>query len=156
MFFVLLKKKNFQTPIADAYSKRIETIVKNTESLPEGKAAVAMNCSDNWLEYNICLYVAAAHKTVILDNEEASTVNSIIRWKKNKEPGFNIGNVFTSRNPALKLDYEKETGEKIAGLIQWQCNITGTDSVAIHNDSILANFFIDGIKAEGIRVYLRK
>lgn len=156
VIFVLLKKTDYHTPIAKAYSKRIESIVKNTESLPKGKAVVAMNCSDNWLEYNICLYVAAVHKTVVLDNEEASTFNSIIRWKKKKEPGSNIGNAFTSRNPFLKLDYEKEADEKIAGLVRWQCNIPGTDSAAIRNDSLITNFFIANKKVDGVQIYLRK
>ncbi|MFY9308718.1 MAG: hypothetical protein WAQ28_06650 [Bacteroidia bacterium] len=156
VIFVLLKKKNFQTPIVEAYSERIESIVKNTEALPKGKAVIAMNYSDNWLEYNICLYPAATHRIVILDNEEAATFNSIIRWKKNKQPGPNIGNVFTSNNPILKLNYEKDADEKIEGVVQWQYNIPGIDSVAIHNDSIFTNLFIDKGKKNGVQVYIRK
>ncbi|MGZ6539816.1 MAG: hypothetical protein ACXVEB_15685, partial [Bacteroidia bacterium] len=86
VIFVLIKKNDFQIPAVKAYSNQVESVIKNTEMLPKGKAVIVMNSSDNWLDYDICLYPAAAHRIMILDNEEASTSNSIIRWKKDKNP----------------------------------------------------------------------
>jgi hypothetical protein len=156
ILFVLLKKKDFQTPIVETYSNAVESVVKNTQLLPKGKAVVAMNYSNNWLEYNICLYAASVNKTVILDNEEASTFNSIIRWKKEKEPGENIGSALNSNNPILKLDYEKDANEKIEGLLKWRYNSTLSDSSTKQSDSCIAKFFKSVEPVNGVQIYLRK
>jgi hypothetical protein len=156
VIFILVKKNNFQTPIIEGYSKEIESIIKNTESLPKGKAVVAMNYSNNWLHYNICLYPATANKIIILDNEEASSVNSIIRWKKEKMPGQNIGNTISSNRPKLKLDYEKDANEKIAGVLRWQYNRDYSDTATKYTDSMLSINFTELENKNGVRTYLRK
>ncbi|HEY0029371.1 MAG TPA: hypothetical protein VGC65_01335 [Bacteroidia bacterium] len=156
VLFVLVKKKDYQTPIVEGYSLAAENISKNSVLLPKGKAVIALNYSDNWLEYNMCLYPAVIHKTVILDNEEASTFNSVIRWKKEKKPGSNIGDVLSSKRPTIKLDYEKEANEKVEGLFMWRYNPEQQDLSTKSNDSIITKLFKPVSLEDGVSVYLRK
>jgi hypothetical protein len=154
--FILFKKNESQMPFVSAYSDDVKSIVENTKFFPQGQGVVALNYSENWLHYNICLYPAIANKIVVLDNPEAITINSIIRWKKEMAPGDDLGSAISSNNPQLKLDYEKKANEKIAGVFRWEYKASNVTTETKYTDSVLASTFSEFENRGGVQVFLRK
>ncbi|MBA3706250.1 MAG: hypothetical protein H0W84_10245 [Bacteroidetes bacterium] len=116
---IVLKKNEIYKPIISNYSKEVENIVGIAQDVKPGTSAVFLNYSDNWLHYNIGLYPSFCNKLVVLDNLEAMSPNSIIRWREEKTLGPDLGTVLGSNKPLLKLDYEKRSHTKIGAIIRW-------------------------------------
>ncbi len=117
----------FQREMSDS----ARTILEAGKSMKAPSVLLPVNYSGNWLHANLCSYLGAEKKIVVLDNYEADYRLFPIVWKPNRKPSENTGNHAATKTPCLTITAaEQITKHKIDYLSFWYGMPDDKDSCA--------------------------
>lgn len=71
------------------YSDEVKALMLSARSVEPGSTILPVNYSEDYLHYNYLLYLSSGGNGVVLDNAQASTPNSVVRWKEQKWIQYN-------------------------------------------------------------------
>lgn len=107
-------------------------ILDECNSIRQPAVLLPINYSSNWVEANLCAYVGAEKKVVVLDNYEADYRLFPVVWKEARKPSLHAGNHAETSLPCINVHRsEMITGNMVDYISFWSGAPTGSDSCSI-------------------------
>ncbi len=130
-----------QLNAAKAYDAELRELYSGAKYIRDNSVVIPLNATENWLQYNFPLYLSAERNIVVLDNNEALSPNSLVRWKSADEFN-NIGTCGKSNRPLFELKkYEQGKSFTVNYIIRWQWQESFNDSSTLISNKEIENYF---------------
>ncbi len=130
-----------QLNASKAYDAELRELYSGAKYIRDNSVVIPLNATENWLQYNFPLYLSAERNIIVLDNNEALSPNSLVRWKSS-DVFNNMGTCGKSNRPLFELKkYEQGKSFKINYIIRWQWQDSFNDSSTLISNKEIENYF---------------
>jgi hypothetical protein len=108
-------------PTQKGLSDDAKSFIHAGASLNEQSLVMPLNYSPNWMHSNMCSYMGAVSKAMVLDNYEPTQGHFPLVWKENYNPEKVLGNYTSSNHPCVHLnEFEQTFQRKITNVTVWK------------------------------------
>ena len=130
-----------QLSASGAYNEELKEFYSGVSYIEDNTVVLPIGYTENWLQYDFPLYLSAEKNLVVLDNNEALSPNSLVRWKSNNVFD-NMGTCGQSNRPLFQLKkYEDGKSFKVEYIIRWVWSETYNDSTTLITNKEIENGF---------------
>ncbi len=111
----------YHYPTQKGLSEDAQSFIHAGTSLNEHSLVMPLNYSSNWMHTNMCSYMGAVSKAMVLDNYEPTQGHFPLVWKENYNPEKVLGNYTSSNHPCINLnEFEQTFQRKITEVTIWK------------------------------------
>jgi len=108
-------------PTQKGLSDDAQSFIHAGTFLNEHSLVMPLNYSSNWMHTNMCSYMGAVSKAMVLDNYEPTQGHFPLVWKENYNPEKVLGNYTSSNHPCINLnEFEQTFQRKITEVTIWK------------------------------------
>ena len=108
-------------PTQKGLSDDAHSFIEVGKQLQSSNLVMPLNYSPNWMHANMCSYMGAVSKAMVLDNYEPTQGHFPLVWKESKNPEKVLGNYTSSNHPCVHLDdFENTFQRKITTVSVWK------------------------------------
>jgi len=108
-------------PTQKGLSDDAHSFIEAGKYLQSSNLVIPLNYSPNWMHANMCSYMGAVSKAMVLDNYEPTQGHFPLLWKESKNPEKVLGNYTSSNHPCVHLDdFENTFQRKITTVSVWK------------------------------------
>ncbi|MFM7016455.1 MAG: hypothetical protein ACKOX3_09030, partial [Bacteroidota bacterium] len=145
-------------PTQKGLSNDAQSFLQAGKSLNEHSLVMPLNYSPNWMHANMCSYMGAVSKAMVLDNYEPTQGHFPLVWKENYNPEKVLGNYTSSNHPCVHMnEFEQTFQRKITDVTVWKKeNSNPEDSCDIAVNALLNEQFTITYQDNNIQVLKRK
>lgn len=141
ILIVCISASYTQLNASKAYSIELAEMYSGIYYINNNSVVLPIGYTENWLHYDFPLYLSVEKNVVVLDNNEALSPNSLVRWKS-ADVFSNMGTCGKSNRPLFELKkYEERKLFRVDYIIRWQWQQELTDSATIITNREIANSF---------------
>ncbi|MFM2157363.1 MAG: hypothetical protein RL516_2112 [Bacteroidota bacterium] len=108
-------------PTQKGLSDDAHSFIEAGKQLQDSNLIMPLNYSPNWMHANMCSYMGAVSKAMVLDNYEPTQGHFPLVWKESKNPEKALGNYTSSNHPCVQLaNFENTFRRKITTVSVWK------------------------------------
>jgi hypothetical protein len=108
-------------PTQKGLSDDAHSFIEAGKQLQSSNLVMPLNYSPNWMHANMCSYMGAVSKAMVLDNYEPTQGHFPLVWKESKNPEKALGNYTSSNHPCVQLaNFENTFRRKITTVSVWK------------------------------------
>jgi hypothetical protein len=108
-------------PTQKGLSDDAHSFIEAGKNLKPDNLVMPLNYSPNWMHANMCSYMGAVSKAMVLDNYEPTQGHFPLVWKESKNPEKALGNYTSSNHPCVQLaNFENTFRRKITTVSVWK------------------------------------
>lgn len=130
-----------QLNAAKAYDFELKELYSGITYIKDNSVVLPVGYTENWLQYNFPLYLSADKNIVVLDNNEALSPNSLVRWKSS-DVFSNMGTCGRSNRPLFEVEkYEHGKSFAVQYIMRWHWNESFDDSSTVITNKEIEEYF---------------
>jgi hypothetical protein len=127
-------------PTQKGLSDDAQSFIHAGHSLNKQSLVIPLNYSPNWMHSNMCSYMGAVSKAMVLDNYEPTQGHFPLVWKENYNPEKVLGNYTSSNHPCVHLnEFEQTFQRKITEVTVWKKEISNPEDSCDNSVNALLN-----------------
>lgn len=108
-------------PTQKGLSEDAQSFIHSGSQINQHDLVMPLNYSPNWMHSNMCSYMGAVSKAMVLDNYEPTQGHFPLVWKEKCNPEKVLGNYTSSNHPCVHLnEFEQTFQRKITHVTVWK------------------------------------
>ncbi len=129
---------------SEIFNRDLAELYKSAAQINEGGVILPLNYADESFYFNFSLYLSTSPQNlIVLDNLEAATPNSLVKWKPGVFPPAELGNFLLSNRPNVDItQYEEKRKTKVDYVLRWYWNKEINDSATLAANKLIDSLFV--------------